>query len=75
MHLGNCRDCGALFANARRDVTLCRTCAERYDRMFDRVREQMRRHPKLTIQDLADRTGIPSHQILEWVRDGRIHAT
>lgn len=73
MTLSNCRDCGVLFVQDRVDVSVCRDCEQRYDRMFEVVRERVRNNSRLTIQQLADETNIPPQQILEWVRNGRIH--
>ncbi|MBD2865019.1 hypothetical protein [Paenibacillus oceani] len=73
MTLCNCRDCGVLFVPDRVEVTVCRDCERHYDRMFDVVRELVRNDSRMTIQQLADKTNIPSQQLWEWVRNGRIH--
>lgn len=73
MTLCNCRDCGVLFVQDRVEVKVCRDCERHYDRMFDVVRELVRNNSRMTIQQLADKTNIPSQQLWEWVRNGRIH--
>ncbi len=70
MPLGNCAACGKVaFVGAR---GLCSACLKQEDEDFDRLREFLAREPQLTVEELAERSGLDEGRILRFLREGRL---
>lgn len=63
MTLANCKHCGELFIKSKTEY--CGSCQSIQDRYYMQVREYLRSHPKSTVMDIHNHTGIPISKLLE----------
>ncbi|AEE97518.1 TIGR03826 family flagellar region protein [Mahella australiensis] len=70
MELRNCSRCGRLFASNGGE--LCPACLEELDEQYKVVREYVYTHPKATIPEVSDATGVEEKIIFEFLREGRL---
>ncbi|MDF2924047.1 MAG: hypothetical protein K0R57_2961 [Paenibacillaceae bacterium] len=70
MELANCKHCGGLFLMNKSGY--CSRCQTTHDRIYMRVRDDLRVHPKSTVMDVHVRTGIPVSKLLEIRREDYI---
>jgi len=70
-NLKNCPRCGRLFpAGSGRDI--CGKCLEAEDDDYGIVRRYVRDHPRSTVVEVAEETGVDEEVILQYLRDGRL---
>lgn len=70
-NLKNCPRCGRLFpAGTGRDI--CGKCLEAEDDDYAIVRRYVRDHPRSTVVEVAEETGVDEEVILQYLRDGRL---
>lgn len=72
MTLLNCTRCGHLFAQERAAQEVCRNCFALEEQEFQLCRDYLRRHPKVTLQEVSENTGIPLKRMMNWIREGRL---
>jgi len=71
LNLKNCPRCGRVFpAGSGRD--LCSKCLEAEDDDYGVVRRYVRDHPRSTVVEVAEETGVDEEVILQYLRDGRL---
>lgn len=71
LNLKNCPRCGRVFpAGAGRDI--CSKCMEAEDDDYAIVRRYVRDHPRSTVIEVAEETGVDEEVILQYLRDGRL---
>jgi acyl CoA:acetate/3-ketoacid CoA transferase beta subunit len=39
---------------------------------FQLCRDYLRKHPKVTLQEVSENTGIPLKIMMSWIREGRL---
>lgn len=72
MDLKNCPYCGKVFLQRSSAVSACDECTDRYKAEFNKVKEQIRLNPGISVQETSERTGVPVPTILAWIREGHI---
>lgn len=70
VNLKNCPKCGRVFAMQGRD--LCQKCLELEDDDYAIVRRYVRDHPRSTVIEVSEETGVSEDIILQYLRDGRL---
>ncbi len=71
LNLKNCPRCGRVFpAGSGRDI--CSKCLEAEDDDYGVVRRYVRDHPRSTVVEVAEETGVDEEVILQYLRDGRL---
>ena len=70
VNLKNCPKCGRVFAMTGRD--LCQKCLELEDDDYAIVRRYVRDHPRSTVIEVAEETGVSEDIILQYLKDGRL---
>lgn len=74
MNVKNCRGCGKLF-NYMSGPYMCPACRERMEEKFQEVKEFIREHPGVNIQQISEACDVDSKQIRQWLRDDRLEVT
>jgi len=70
-NLKNCPKCGRVFpAGSGRDI--CGKCMELEDDDYGLVRKYVRDHPRSTVIEVSEETGVSEDVILQYLRDGRL---
>lgn len=71
MNVRNCRRCGKIF-NYVAGVPLCPMCREEMDKKFREVKEYIREHKGVGIQQVAEACDVEVSQIHQWLREDRL---
>lgn len=74
MNVKNCRGCGRLF-NYIRGPFLCPACRESLEEKFQRVKEYIREHPGVGIQQVSEECDVETSYINQWLREERLELT
>jgi len=67
----NCKKCGAVFQYIT-GYPLCKDCKEKDEEEFKNVKEYIREHPGVKIEDVAKTMNISPQQVLRYLRDERL---
>lgn len=71
--LKQCEFCGELMSDTTGSANpVCQNCAEKDAEMFDRVKSKLQYGEKVSVHDIAQRTGVERKHIERWVRTGRL---
>ena len=70
MELRNCSRCGKLFASNGSEI--CPACIEEMDEQYKLVRDYIYEHPKATVPEVADATGVDEKTIFMLLKEGRL---
>ena len=70
MEMANCRKCKKVFP--RINDPICDACKKEEEDVFHTVVEFLRDHPKATIAEVTEGTGVSAKKIMGYLRDGRI---
>jgi len=70
MELRNCIRCGKLFASE--GTLICPACLEERDEQYKIVREYIYEHPRATVPEVSEATGVEEKTIFEFLREGRL---
>jgi hypothetical protein len=65
-----CRVCGVIMVKLSRDA--CPKCHQAEEQLFTKVREYVRTHPGLSIDDVAKAVGATEQQIHHFIISGRL---
>jgi flagellar operon protein (TIGR03826 family) len=70
--VANCPKCGQIFVKALRSI--CQNCYNEQENNFEIVSKFIRRKENRasSIQDIHEKTEVPSEQIYQFVREGRL---
>mgnify|MGYP002627495484 CR=1 FL=1 len=74
MNVRNCRYCGRLF-NYVSGPAMCQPCREKMEKKFQEVKDYIREHRGLGIQEVADACEVDPQQIRQWLREDRLELT
>ena len=72
LNLRNCSRCGKVFPF--RGFSYCQPCVQLEEQEYQTVKTHLKRHPRLTLDELHERTGVGRDRILRFVREGRLIA-
>lgn len=70
MPIANCKRCGRIFNQVRRNI--CPACIAEEDKAFETVRAYLRKNRDATMLQVTEDTGVPSEFIIDMIRDGRL---
>lgn len=74
MNVKNCRKCGRLF-NYISGYQLCPGCKESLEKKFQEVREYIREHRGVGINEVAEACDVEPSMIRQWLREERLELT
>ena len=70
MEMAKCAKCKNLFPKFREPI--CEACIKEEEHLFESVKEYLRDHPKTTVGEVSEATGVSTKKIFGYLRDGRI---
>ena len=68
----NCRRCGRLMIYV--GIPVCEKCLRKEEEYYDIVRRYLDEHPRSSVREIADATGVPVDIIIQFVRQGSLVA-
>lgn len=71
MNVRNCRRCGKIF-NYVVGPFICPMCREEMDKKFREVKEYIREHKGVGIQQVSEECDVDVSQIHQWLREERL---
>ncbi len=74
MNVRNCRKCGKMF-NYISGMPICQACKEVMEAKFQEVKEYIREHKGVGINEVAEACDVEASQITQWLRDDRLEVT
>lgn len=74
MNVKNCRKCGRLF-NYISGYQLCPGCKEGLETKFQEVKEYVREHKGIGINEVAEACDVEPSMIRQWLREERLELT
>ena len=74
MNVRNCRKCGKMF-NYISGMPICQACKELMEEKFQEVKEYIREHKGVGINEVADACDVEPAQITAWLREDRLEVT
>ncbi|HHX23594.1 MAG: TIGR03826 family flagellar region protein [Tepidanaerobacteraceae bacterium] len=70
MKLKNCPQCGKLFIYSLHN--LCPDCIAKDEDNYNLVRDYLYDNPNASVDEISEKTGVPSKNILEYLKEGRL---
>ncbi|RKI38287.1 flagellar protein [bacterium D16-51] len=74
MEIKTCRECRRLFNYLSGD-NLCPECKKKLEKKFQEVKEYIRDHENVVINQISKDCKVSISQIKIWIREDRLHAT
>lgn len=74
MNIKNCRVCGRIF-NYLSGAPVCPSCRESMEAKFQEVKEYIREHRGVGVQEVAEACDVDPAQIRQWLREDRLEVT
>lgn len=71
MEVRNCKACGRLF-NYIGGRPICQACAKALEDKFQEVKNYLREHTNVGIQEVAEANDVDPRQIKQWIREERL---
>lgn len=71
MDVRNCRSCGRLF-NYLAGIPICDSCKAALEEKFQEVKEYVREHKDVPMNDVAEACEVSVKQLKQWVREERL---
>ena len=68
----NCRRCRKIFMYGDTGPKICDACKKIEDEEFEKVRAFVRDFPGATAQEVSRETGVPTHLIYRFLKEGRL---
>lgn len=72
MELKNCKVCGSLFLYNGSPSTVCPRCNKKEEEDFELVKSYLWDHPRATLVQVVDHTGVSEKKIIRYLKEGRI---
>ncbi len=73
MELKNCKKCGKLFS-PKTNEKVCPVCREEEEEKFKKVKEYLWDHPKASVEEVHEATGVEEELIIKFVKEDRLIA-
>ncbi|CAM3951995.1 TIGR03826 family flagellar region protein [Alicyclobacillus pomorum] len=70
MPIANCKRCGRIFSQVRRNI--CPACIAEEDQACETVRAYLRKNRDATMTQVTEDTGVATEFIIDLIRDGRL---
>ncbi len=74
MNVRNCRNCGRIF-NYMVGPIMCPMCKEELEKKFHDVKQYIRDHKGVGIQQVSEECNVSTTQIHQWLREERLELT
>lgn len=74
MNIRNCKKCGRIF-NYVSGPSICPNCRESQEAKFQEVKEYIREHKGVGINEVAEACDVEAAQIRQWLREDRLEVT
>lgn len=74
MNIKNCKLCGRIF-NYISGPSICPGCKESQEAKFQEVKEYIREHRGVGINEVAEACDVEAAQIRQWLREDRLEVT
>lgn len=74
MNIRNCRECGRIF-NYLTGAVLCPVCRDKLEEKFQEVKEYIREHRGVGINEVAEACDVDPAHIRQWLKDDRLEVT
>lgn len=71
----NCRRCKKIFMYSDIGPRICDACKKLEEEEFERVRAFVREFPGATAQEVSEATGVPTHLIFRFLKEGRLEVS
>ena len=68
--MSNCKKCKKMFLQVNDPI--CTDCKKAEEAIFDLVKEYLRDHPRSTVGEVSEATGVSAKKIFGYLREGRI---
>jgi RNA polymerase subunit RPABC4/transcription elongation factor Spt4 len=68
----NCRRCGRIMIYV--GIPICEKCLKKEEEYYDIVRRYLDEHPRSSVREIGDATGVPVEVIMKFVRQGSLVA-
>ncbi len=72
MEMKNCRRCGKIFSYNGNHI--CTECVEKEEEEFKIVKEYIYDHPKCSVTEVSEATGVTAKTIMNFLRQDRLEA-
>lgn len=74
MNIKNCKMCGRIF-NYISGPSICPECKKSQEAKFQEVKEYIREHRGVGINEVAEACDVEASQIRQWLREDRLEVT
>lgn len=74
MNIRNCKMCGRIF-NYVSGPSICPGCRESQEAKFQEVKEYIREHKGVGVNEVAEACDVEPSQIRQWLREDRLEVT
>lgn len=74
MNVRNCKKCGKMFNYVSGPIT-CPACRESMEAKFQEVKEYIREHKGVNINQVAEACDVEPAQVSQWLREDRLEVT
>lgn len=74
MDIRNCKRCNRLFQYITGRM-ICPACKEEEEKDFQKVKDYLYEHPKASMAEVSQETGVPLSEIKHFLREGRLIIT
>lgn len=74
MNIRNCRECGRIF-NYLAGPIVCPVCRDKLEAKFQEVKEYIREHRGVGINEVAEACDVDPGHIRQWLREERLEVT
>ncbi len=71
MNVRNCRSCGRIF-NYVGGMGICPACREKLEQKFQEVKDYIREHKGVGINEVSEACDVEPNQIRQWLREDRL---
>lgn len=71
----NCKRCRKIFMYGSTGPQLCDACKRLEEEEFEKVRIFVRNFPGATAQEVSKETGVPTHLIYRFLKEGRLEVS
>jgi len=69
----NCRRCGKIMIYV--GIPICEECLKKEEEYYEIVRRYLDEHPRSSVKEISEATGVPADVIMKFVRQGSLVAT
>ena len=68
----NCRVCNRVFDYLGYGPQVCPECLKKEEELFEKVRSYLESHPRATLVQTTQDTGVPLRKLQAWIKEERL---